>query len=175
MYAKYWKLKRCLWKNADCMSLTSARTVRNSSGHVVYHSPVLYWDTSNYSHFHLNIVSTDILKTLFVECSHWKLRWFYLQQSFKREGSKIIPDTCSSIAAGLMLADCGVTVLNILASDCFPHHMQLFGAHLQFTYAADESRDIPTVVVQLWDGWNATEKRGAENHLSVGRKKCDKK
>lgn len=72
-----------------------------------------------------------------------------------------------------MLADCGVTVVNILASDRFPHHMQLFGAHLQFTYAADESRDIPTVVVQLREGWNATKERGAEHHLSVGRKKWD--
>lgn len=153
--------------------MTSARTVRNSSGHVVYHSPVLYWETSNYSHFHLNTVLTDTLKTLFAKCSHWKLRWFYLQQSFKKERSEIIPETGSFIAAGLMLADRGVTVENILASDCFPHHMQLFGAHLQFTYAADESRDIPTVVVQLWEGWNATKKRGAKHHLSVGRKTRD--
>lgn len=130
--------------------------------HVVY-KPVhqLEWKSPLSRHSQLQSFSsaacfTDTLKTLIAE------RTF-----------KIIPDTGSSITAGLVLADCSVTVLNILASDCFPYHIQLFGAHLQFMYAADEARDIPHVVVHLWEGWNATKERGAEHHLNVGRKKGD--
>ncbi len=115
----------------------------------------------------ITVILIYTLKTLIAECSLW-------DSSFsKTNGREIIPDTGSSIAAGLVLADCSITVLNVLASDCFPHHIQLFGAHLQFTYAADEARDIPNVVVQLREGWNTTKERGAKHHLSIGRKKGD--
>lgn len=142
--------------------MTATCTVRNFSGHM----------SSNTQFVNKNeqVLYRDSQLQPFKQ-TYWK---HYLQNvAFEPEtkGCEIIPDTGSSITAGLVLADCSVTVLNVLASDCFSHHIKLFGAHLQFTYAADEAGDIPTVVVQLKEGWNATKKRGAEHHLSIGRKK----
>lgn len=71
----------------------------------------------------------------------------------------LVPDTRSSVAAGKVLADRWVAVLNISAPHCLPDQVAVIRVDPEFPHAADESpRSLPSPVRRLPVGRDSPEK-----------------
>lgn len=103
----------------------------------------------------------------------WNATTFGVKRSFGDMRGDLVPDACSSVPTGTVLADRRVAVLDVPSSHSLSQQVNLLGVGPQLPHTSNESPRSPwTAAAGLPLGRNISKKYGSESTLEVSGKRA---